>query len=412
MRGVYTVLGICIASLVFATSIMPAIAFELDEYECLVEFETYDAEYDACVFEPVCESEQQCQEIELKYDTALDELEEFFEYDEDIGSDGQNEDFVEGESIATYEIRDMGLQLMDKGLPGDSEFPYAYAESLHKEIWGIIAHIVPQNTKNRIGTLLLETDGLDGTLAAVEIGEGSTSSWNVVIDVVDVFKENGKFRDKREFLQTLLHEFAHIMTLNETQVALVPELLGEEYDVDVYAGHEKTCATFFTGEGCAFPGAYIAEFVDLFWTPEMITEVRSIDDSEDLEEIDDLVSEFYNAHENEFLTEYAATNPGEDIAETWVLFVTQKESRSLSSIADKKLNFFYRFPELVARRDQIRTRLQQVIEGGIAEENETVESVEVRGTLETLAESQKMILKLLLTLIGVDETVVDKFLGL
>ena len=56
------------------------------------------------------------------------------------------------------------------------------------------------------------------------------------------------------------------------------------------------------------------------------------------------------------MTDYAATNPGEDIAESWTHFVIN-DKPSGDSIADQKVRFFYDYPELVELRDKIRARL-------------------------------------------------------
>ena len=56
------------------------------------------------------------------------------------------------------------------------------------------------------------------------------------------------------------------------------------------------------------------------------------------------------------MTEYAATNPSEDFAESFMVFVL-KEKPIKSTITDQKILFFYDFPELVEIRDFIRSNL-------------------------------------------------------
>ncbi|MBK9051223.1 MAG: hypothetical protein IPL78_09985 [Chloroflexi bacterium] len=52
------------------------------------------------------------------------------------------------------------------------------------------------------------------------------------------------------------------------------------------------------------------------------------------------------------MTDYAATNPAEDIAETFMAFVLEPKPNG-DTIAEEKVLFFYQYPELVAitRRD-------------------------------------------------------------
>jgi hypothetical protein len=60
------------------------------------------------------------------------------------------------------------------------------------------------------------------------------------------------------------------------------------------------------------------------------------------------------------VTEYAASNPSEDLAESFTAFVLQeKPTKSTVGFihSDQKILFFYDFPELVEIRDFIRSNL-------------------------------------------------------
>jgi len=59
-------------------------------------------------------------------------------------------------------------------------------------------------------------------------------------------------------------------------------------------------------------------------------------------------------YKDRFVTDYAATNPGEDIAEVFATFVTQADQPRGNSIADQKIKLLYDFPELTQLRDKIR----------------------------------------------------------
>ena len=80
----------------------------------------------------------------------------------------------------------------------------------------------------------------------------------------------------------------------------------------------------------------------------------------DLEEDEDtrnaLLEDFYEVHQDQFLSDYAATSPAEDIAEAWAFFVLSPKPE-LNSIANEKILFFYEYPELVELRTQILKQL-------------------------------------------------------
>lgn len=66
---------------------------------------------------------------------------------------------------------------------------------------------------------------------------------------------------------------------------------------------------------------------------------------------DDITARF---DENEFVTEYAATNPGEDLAEVFAEWVYADETSDGDRIVDQKMRFFDQFPELVAVHEHLR----------------------------------------------------------
>ena len=65
---------------------------------------------------------------------------------------------------------------------------------------------------------------------------------------------------------------------------------------------------------------------------------------------------FYRKYSDQFLTEYAATSPEEDIAESWAFFILSPKPEQ-NSIANEKILFFYEYSELVQLRQEILTRL-------------------------------------------------------
>jgi hypothetical protein len=70
------------------------------------------------------------------------------------------------------------------------------------------------------------------------------------------------------------------------------------------------------------------------------------------------LDEFYARHRDQFVSPYAATNPREDIAESWTEFIL-KPRPSRTSVADQKVLFFYEFPELVQLRSEIISNVCQ-----------------------------------------------------
>ena len=97
--------------------------------------------------------------------------------------------------------------------------------------------------------------------------------------------------------------------------------------------------------------SYINQFFDRFWQ-YLYADWEQIDLEEDKNTRSTKLEDFYKIYEDQFLSDYAATSPLEDIAESWTFFVLSPKPE-LTSIANEKILFFYEYPELVELRSQI-----------------------------------------------------------
>jgi len=135
-----------------------------------------------------------------------------------------------------------------------------------------------------------------------------------------------------EMKVTLVHEMAHILTLNDSQV------------------NEKagSCSTYKLDEGCANITSYIVSFFNQFW--------KSYGPVDEYDE--DAAYDRYDKNPTDFVNDYAATNPVEDLAETFAHFVLEDKPKNCdATVADKEKCSLYEFSELVTMRDNIRVNL-------------------------------------------------------
>src|SRR5215208_6090610 len=88
-------------------------------------------------------------------------------------------------------------------------------------------------------------------------------------------------------------------------------------------------------------GEVYQSWVDVFLPPAKEANIRKAE-----------IYEFYTKYPDQFVTKYAATNPVEDIAESWTEFVMRPKPLG-ASIAEQKVLFFYEHPELVELRHNI-----------------------------------------------------------
>ncbi len=140
----------------------------------------------------------------------------------------------------------------------------------------------------------------------------------------------------------LIHEYAHLLTLGPEQVPPVTDANLARVSV--------TCPTYFTGEGCSKGGSLINQYVNWYW-PVRHRQISNRDQNSD--DIPRLARLF----PRRFVTAYAATNPGEDIAESFAVFVTRHRRPAPTIIATRKVNFFWNRPAMRRLRSQIRANL-------------------------------------------------------
>lgn len=139
--------------------------------------------------------------------------------------------------------------------------------------------------------------------------------------------------DRDLLVATLIHEYAHILTLSI-----------DEFDAGGTCPPEEEMS-----EGCPAPTSVIAAFRDRFWAGYDDAPAADNDDP-------DVADDFYLAHEDDFVSDYAATNLVEDIAETYMTYVLE-DSIEGSGVVAAKLAFFDQYPELAAIRERIRADL-------------------------------------------------------
>jgi hypothetical protein len=200
------------------------------------------------------------------------------------------------------------------------------------EIWKLFTAMIPISQRELLNEFIIFTDGGSDLLAAVEKAD-QPGKWSLQVDIVDA-------KDRLALSATLLHEFAHLVTLNSSQTE------GDNY----------VCSIDYINPGCGRNGSYIDLFYQRFWA-DIFSEWQTINAIDNPGDWNDQMDKFYLSHQSEFLTAYSATEPAEDIAEAWMYYILSPQPAEETTIAEGKILFFYDFPELVQLRMEIRSRL-------------------------------------------------------
>ena len=263
------------------------------------------------------------------------------------GEDFENSDSLSEEALVTYDIDGNLIVNPIESTVSDDLLAYQKDIDTHQKIWVYYANLIPPEQRSTLTNFVIFTDGPDEVMAAVEQDDTDPQKWVLAVDIADA-------GNPQELTYTLIHEFGHLLTLNSSQVEPDTELFEDPENEALYDQAASACPQYFPGEGCSEPGSYINLFFQRFWA-DLFDEWDEINYVEDDDEYYELLDNFYGEHQDQFVTDYAATNPGEDIAESWTYFVLQPKPAG-NSVSEEKVLFFYEFPELVELREQIVLR--------------------------------------------------------
>ncbi|WP_341578005.1 hypothetical protein, partial [Microbacterium schleiferi] len=242
----------------------------------------------------------------------------------DIGTVDQSDGFGQYDDgeVYTEDDEDLGVVEVYTVEPDASLSPTG--DETTESIWDMFVRIVtPEVAGSVIRDFRVGDSESSDTLAYV-LQTDDPQQWTLVVNLAYA-------SDEDLLLSTLIHEYAHILSLSPGQT-----------DPEAWS-----CDTLQLDEGCAEPDSALWAFDQEFWA-------QYGSDAPDPANADaDLAYEFYLDHEDDFVSDYAATNVVEDFAESFMTFVLEPEPDSDTMIAQKLL-FFWDRPEYVEIRDHVR----------------------------------------------------------
>jgi len=250
-----------------------------------------------------------------------------------------------GYELARYKLDEQDGQLKNVATPSVPEYLKAYQADtqLHQRIWSYFTGLFPEDSELHASYMIVYIDSSEDRHAA-SIRE-LDGKWRLYVNLLH-------FNSPEAVLAILTHEYGHMLTLNKTQTQNITNEYGRDRDRTGFDKMEAACnGRFFTGFYCMKENAYLNDFGNRFWTGEVyeswVDAFLLLDDDAELYKT--AIDEFYSKHSDQFVREYAATNPVEDIADSWTEFILRPKP-SGTTIADQKVLFFYEYPELVQMR--------------------------------------------------------------
>ncbi len=236
------------------------------------------------------------------------------------GSDGE---------ITLYTIDgDNIIKKQDYKVTGQ-DLAYQQDTKKHQELWSLTKKIIPANYRTKMNEFLIYNGDVSGSSGFVIETKSDLSKWQMGVAI-------NFANDQKELAYTIIHEFGHILTLNNDQVDAII--------------NEANCSNYYTGEGCSKTASYINKLQSNYWADIWEEFIKAKDTETAMES-------FYTKYSSRYVTQYASTNPGEDIAEVFATFVTRNGGVNGSSIAEQKIQLMYNHNELIELRNYIRNNL-------------------------------------------------------
>ena len=232
--------------------------------------------------------------------------------------------YPEERTLAVFDITPDGEIESSRALPGKGASQEGYTGADYQALWDQMTAMLPEDAWEDFTRFIVFTDGEYETLAYVQQADDKGEKWEIAVDPADA-------GDGEMFVETVLHEYSHYLTLNDQQVKYTGRQTASTYNEEGMVAHE---------------GSYLDDFCQRFWAGYLDDRLADMD-----------TYNFFLRHEDDFVTDYASSSPSEDIAESFTYFVLQDEPQPGDAVWEQKLNFFFDYPEMVSLRQEIRACL-------------------------------------------------------
>lgn len=192
-----------------------------------------------------------------------------------------------------------------------------------KALLAAVQKLIPANDPY-VKSVVSWTDGYGYVVGSCLADDISRSdAFTIRMDRYDFFEDDGTLKKADKFTSTVIHEYAHALTLNASQMNTA-----QLYDTISYQDISLYRAD-----------SYMQAFYDRFYAPGQRT---------------------WAEHPEDYVSQYAGTaGIHEDMAESFLHFVTEDRPAEEDTLAARKVLFFYDYPELVETRSAIREGLKK-----------------------------------------------------
>jgi hypothetical protein len=147
--------------------------------------------------------------------------------------------------------------------------------------------------------------------------------------------------------KVLIHELMHVISLQNSQVAIANPTTFDPSDHQAFDNAELRCIPdYFNTQGCFKSDSYLSAFYKQFWTGELRQEYDNIQTITDKVGFSRELSQWGDRYQTSFVSQNAFVNPEEDLAESFSFWALDFDTTNLSQTQKDKIRFFDTYPEL------------------------------------------------------------------
>ena len=222
--------------------------------------------------------------------------------------------------------------------------------AVYREVWRIFSTILKPDQLELFDKIKFYNSSRDHYAALVyqqikSRNGRETEEWELHVNLENVsFKTDQSYNDA---IETLAHEAGHFLLMNGQQV---------EFFVD-----EEDCDSYYIIElgSCARDGSYY-DALRPYWDQDFINWGHHYLElfRDDTDRASDQLAAYYLEHYDEHVSQYAASGPDEDAAETIAHFARYRVPTGTLEVFEEKVILLYDFEEMVEFRTRVRGLLR------------------------------------------------------
>jgi hypothetical protein len=268
---------------------------------------------------------------------AIDSLDEETRVSMNAADELSQADFIKGIDAKQKEFQTAAFKFPKKKkvlheLNTDGTFTPKLTET-DQIVWSLISSLAPsKKVLDSVVSLEVYYDPENTEDASVSLADDNDDDWSFSLNYAAV-------EDFPTLVPVIIHEFSHILSLQNSQIT------SELEDESVV----ESCKNYLVEEGCLNEDSILNIYFQEFW--------KDSGDYQEEDRTEDETIDFWADKKDEYVTDYATTNPVEDFAESITFYVTKPAVKAVTIKADK-VNFFKDYPSIVKYRKQVRNEVK------------------------------------------------------